>query len=484
MVEQTQKSKIPAKRDLAPRDKYQKYLENLENKDLYERVKILGEAYAAGAKAFEEDPKAAEEMKKLNTLIFIAAQEEHGRTGSRKSVVDYRKGVSVDEQELSAVRQMYVQGRAWSLDYFETIYQRLGTAFDAYYFESQVGEYGMTLVKKHLTDGIFEESDAAVVYRGEKKGMHTRVFVNSLGLPTYEAKELGLAPVKYADWPYDLSLIVTGNEINEYFRVVMAALTEINPDLAKKSRHIGHGMVRGPDGSKLSSRQGNILTGDSLIDEVKSRIYDFLHKSDRKYTKRHQEQIAEKAAVAAVKYSLLRVALPSDIAFDIGKSISFEGDSGPYIQYTYARARSVMRKAMEAGISNDVLRITDDENSHNTKYEPHNAFSFNPEEREVARLILYFPDIAMDAAESFAPNRVANYLFQLAQAFNLFYAKHQILGDRNIVLSSTEVKRNQNHNTKYETHNTISFRLALTNATAHVLKNGLYLLGIDVLEEM
>jgi arginyl-tRNA synthetase len=469
---------LPAKRDLAPRDKspfdnpsiklrtsaqgrqisnlklddVKKSLEKLEKLSLPERVKILGEGYAAGSKAFEDDPKAAEEMKKLNTLIFIAAQEEHAGTGSEKSVVDYRKGVSIDEQELSVVRKLYLQGRTWSLDYFETIYKRLGTVFNAYYFESQVGEYGMTLVKKHLADGVFEHSDGAIVYRGEKKGLHTRVFVNSFGLPTYEAKELGLAPLKQKDWPHNLSLIVTGKEINEYFRVVIAALSDINPDLAGKTKHVGHGMVRGPDGNKLSSREGNVLTGDSLIDEAKKRIYDYLQQSDRNYNKKYQEEVAEKAAIAAIKYSLLRVALPGDIAFDIEKSITFEGDSGPYLQYTYARARSVIRKAQDAGITYYVLRM--------------HTSSLYPEEREVARLILYFPDIVSEAAVNLAPNKLANYLFNLAQSFNLFYAKHPIIGSNK------------------DEQSTSVFRLSLTQATAYVLRNGLSLLGINVLEKM
>jgi arginyl-tRNA synthetase len=276
--------------------------------------------------------------------------------------------------------------------------------------------------------------------------------VNSFGLPTYEAKELGLAPLKQKDWPHNLSLIVTGKEINEYFRVVIAALSDINPDLAGKTKHVGHGMVRGPDGNKLSSREGNVLTGDSLIDEAKKRIYDYLQQSDRNYNKKYQEEVAEKAAIAAIKYSLLRVALPGDIAFDIEKSITFEGDSGPYLQYTYARARSVIRKAQDAGITYYVLRM--------------HTSSLYPEEREVARLILYFPDIVSEAAVNLAPNKLANYLFNLAQSFNLFYAKHPIIGSNK------------------DEQSTSVFRLSLTQATAYVLRNGLSLLGINVLEKM
>lgn len=457
-------------------------LEQLEKLPLKERMMVLGKAYAAGTKAFEEDPKAAEEIKSLNTLIFIAAQDVLAADARWKPVVDYRGGQSIDDTEFAIVRELYAKSREWSLAYFQTIYERLGTAFDTYYFESQVGEYGLELVRKHVRDGVFEESEGAIVYRGEKKAppvggqaLHTRVFVNSLGLPTYEAKELGLAPLKYKDWPYDISLIVTGNEINEYFRVVVAALSEIQPELAEKTKHIGHGMVRGPDGKKLSSREGNALTGDMLIDEVKKRIYDFLQESDRNYTKKYQDEVAEKAAIAAIKYSLLRVALPSDMAFDMEKSISFEGDSGPYLQYAYARAKSVLGKAQKAEIrkqkSGSVKKVAPD------------SVSLNPEERAVARLILYYPDIVSEAAAILAPNKLANYLFNLAQSFNLFYAKHTILGSDK--RQETGDKRDKDRSGGPSVPSSISrFRLALTAATATVLRNGLYLLGINVLEEM
>jgi len=115
------------------------------------------------------------------------------------------------------IEEMYTKGRQWTLDYFETIYERLGTKFWHYYFESEAGPIGLDLVKEYLGKGIFKESEGAVIFPGEEHGLHTRVFINSLGLPTYEAKELGLAPTKYKDYEYDRSIIITGNEINELF---------------------------------------------------------------------------------------------------------------------------------------------------------------------------------------------------------------------------------------------------------------------------
>lgn len=443
-----------------------------KSKSLGEQIKLLANAYASGATAFEEDSLAANEMKDLNRLIFIAAQELMAEKGFQP-MVDYRQNASIDKAKLAKVKDLYDFGRTASLAYFESIYKRLGTKFDGYYFESRVGEVGVKIVRDHVSDGIFEESGGAIVFRGEKSGLHTRVFINSLGLPTYEAKELGLAPSKYEDFPYDRSIIVTGKEINEYFKVLIAALSAVNPELGKKTIHIGHGMVKLPEG-KMSSRTGKVLTGEWLLEEVKKEIYNILQKSETKYDKEQQNLIVEKAAVAAVKYSLLKVSLPSDISFDLGKSVSFEGDSGPYLQYTYARCESVLRKAK------DWPQVTSDKQNKDKS-----DLSLNSEELAVTRLLFHFPEVVADAAKNLTPNTLCGYLFKLAQTFNLFYAKHSILGSdkRQVIRDKQENDKNQKH-VSASGLSLIAYRLSLTAATAQVLKNGLYLLGIEVLEQM
>ena len=422
----------------------EKKLESLAHEPLADRAKFMGQAYVVGARAFEEDPTAAESMKALNRLGFIAAQAMWVKEKGITPIINYRNDTEIVEAELQKVSTLYVRGRAWSLEYFETIYRRLGTIFEGYYFESFVGELGAKLVRDHVADGVFEQSDGAIIYRGEKKGLHTRVFINKLGLPTYEAKELGLAPTKQSEWPYDRSIIVTGNEINEYFKVLLAALSEISPELAIKTKHMGHGMVRKSDGSKMSSRSGVVLTGEGLLDEVKESVYTLLDKSTSKYTADERENIAERAAVAAVKCSLLRVSLPSDVAFDISTSVSFEGDSGPYLLYTYARCQSVLRKS---GSSPQDLKSV--------------STTMNQEEKSIARMISFYPEIVASVATDLTPNVLCTYLFELAQLFNAFYAKHQILEGESKDL-----------------------RLLLTTATAQVLQNGLGLLGIETVERM
>ena len=200
-------------------------LKELAKKDLSVRMKFLGQSYAKGNQAYETG-NAKEDIESLNAKIFALDKE---------------------------IKELYQQGRKWSLEYFEQIYKRLGTKFDYYYFESEVGKVGEKLVEEGMKKGIFEKSQGAVIFPGEKYGLHSRVFITSQGLPTYEAKELGLAPTKYKDFKYDLSLIITGNEIIDYFKVLLAALKEINPELGRKTKHLSHGMVRLPEG-KMSSR--------------------------------------------------------------------------------------------------------------------------------------------------------------------------------------------------------------------------------------
>jgi arginyl-tRNA synthetase len=390
------------------------------------RVKaaILGQAYSRGATNYETSETAKQEIININKQVY---------------------------RDDPSIREEWAFGRQISLDYFDLVYKRVGTIFSRFYFESEVAPKGMQIVLEHIEDGIFERSDGAIIYRGEKAGLHTRVFVSKEQYATYEAKDLALAPLKYTEYQYDLSIIMTGNEQSPYFSVMFAALKEIDPVLAGKTRHIPFGMVNLSTG-KMSSRTGHILTAEWLLDEAKKKINIILSKNASKYTESETKEIAEKAAVSAVKYAMLRVGAASDIAFDIDTSISFDGDSGPYLQYTYARCKSVLRKSKN--VSTLEIRLSN--------------VDLNPEERALAMKIIQFDDVVADAAVNFAPNTLCTYLFELAQSFNTFYAKHSILGELSAVSSQPSAYH----------------RLALTAATAQVLKDGLYLLGIETVERM
>lgn len=395
-------------------------LDNIEKKDLSEKAKFMGESYTLGVQEFEKNKIAKEEIIELNKKIY--------------------------HQSDSKINDLYNRAKNWSLDYFEHIYQRLGTNFDDYYFESEAGKVGLDLVKKYLKKGIFEKSQGAIVFNGEKYGLHTRVFINSLGLPTYEAKDLGLAITKYKKFPYDLSVIVVGTEVKEYFKVVLKALEQINPLLRKKTVNIFTGMVNLTEG-KMSSRLGNIVTFESLIDKVSKKAWQKIQKTNKqsKVLPNQKSLISEKIGMAAIKYFLLKNSLGTNFKFDINESVNLDGNSGPYLLYTYVRCQSVLKK----------------EQFNNITIKKYN--NFEKDELNLIRKIYQFPEIVLKSAEQFSPNFIATYLYELASQFNLFYQKNPILK------AEKEIKE---------------LRLLITKATANTIKKGLKLLGIKTVEQM
>jgi len=378
-------------------------------------VKEVASDYARGSKRYEIDDIFKKRVIEVNKLIY--------------------------NKEENLINKIYQLGRQLALDYFETIYKTLGTQFDFYFFESTTGEFGKALVHKHPE--VFEKSEGAIVFRGEKRDrtLHTRVFINKEGLPTYEAKELGLAKIKHDIYPYDNSIVITGNEINDYFRVLLCAMKEIFPDLAQKTQHVPHGMLRLPTG-KMSSRTGDVITAESLIDETKKRILEKIEENDRNIE--NKEELALQVAVAAIKYSILKQAPGKDIIFDFEKSISFDGDSGPYIQYAFARTQSILKKARDADIKAD-------------------DFATNLPINELMQKLYRFSEVVERSGKELVSHYIVTYLTEIASLFNRFYAEEQIV-DATDPLSGAKV--------------------ALTAATGEVLRNGLKLLGISAPEKM
>ncbi len=419
-------------------------IQNSKLKTVQEKVEFLGKAYAAGSEAYEEDEKAKAVIIDLNAKVYASAQGFHRENGVDTGSFDYLSLVSGSKKDIDAVFELWKETRQWSLDYFETIYKRLGSHFDRYYFESECLA-GVDRAREAVKKGILAQSEGAIIFDGKPYGLDTRVFVNSLGLPTYEAKELLLAEKEFVEFgKLDRVIHVVGPEQGSFFQVTFK-VEELLGLQKDQQYHLAYGWVRLKQG-KMSSRLGNVVLGEWLIDSLKQKIYNILEKSHSKYSKDDKDLIADKAAVAAVKYSFLRVSTNQEIAFDLDESINFEGDSGPYLLYTYARCKSVLRKAGDQSYQLSAI-----------------SYQLNSEERAVCRLITHFPDVVADSAANLAPSTLCKYLFELAQAFNLFYAKHTIL----------EAVSHQS-----------AFRLAMTAAVSQVLKNGLHLLGIATIERM
>lgn len=372
-------------------------------------VAAIGKAYVEGAKAYEEDPEAKREIDEINRKVYDHSDGE--------------------------IDSLYTAGREATLAHFEALYKILGTKFDYYFFESTTAQKGLALVRAN--PNVFAESDGATVYKGEKVGLHTRVFITSLGLPTYETKELGLAKLKEETWSADSSITVTANEQAGYFTVVLAAMKEVMPEIAAKIRHITHGMMRFAEG-KMSSRTGNVITGESLINELAEVAKERAKESRAE----DHAALAQNVAVAAIKYQILKQSSGKDIIFDRDRALSLEGDSGPYLQYTHARAHQILEKAKADG----VVPAVD------------SALAGS----DLSRLLRRFPDVVEKAADLLEPHIVTTYLVELAAAFNHWYAQEQILDG-----------------TPAAAH-----KVALTAAFARTMKNGLWILGIPAPEKM
>lgn len=376
----------------------------------------LMSAYAEGHKAYSEDEGAKAEIIEVNKKIYDKSDD--------------------------LINNIYEDGRRKSLLYFEVMYKILGTKFDHYFFESEVADFGKETVEKNIGI-VFEKSEGAIVFKGENydSKLHTRVFVNKEGLPTYEAKELGLAKLKYDTYPYDVSIVITGNEINEYFKVLLKAMSLVFPELASKTIHISHGMLKLPEG-KMSSRTGNVITAESLITKVTETVLEKM--KDSEITGNDKQVVAEVVALGAIKYTILRSGIGGDIIFDFDKSISFEGDSGPYLQYATVRAHSILKK------SHNIVPVS--------KHIPENWETTNLE-----RMLERFETIVERAGLEYAPHYITTYLTELAGEFNSFYASHKIID---------------------ETDKSSGYRLGITEAFVQVMTNGLNLLGINIPERM
>ncbi|MFO0703267.1 MAG: arginine--tRNA ligase [Patescibacteria group bacterium] len=449
MTKEIPSSKFPASpagRQI-PSSNSEERLKEFSNKTLQERVSWLGACYAFGATAYKEDENAKKEIQILNAQIFLAAQKMHLKSKPDfKPIVNYRSLFDKEIIPQDIVELYYETGRAWTLEYFETIYQKLGTKFEDYYFESEVGEYGYKTVKEHIADGVFEESNGAIVFPGDKHNLHTRVLINSLGLPTYEAKELGLNPKKYADWPFDKSIIVTANEIDEYFKVLLKAMSFVAPVVATKTKHISHGVVRLPEG-KMSSRTGKILSGEWLINEAKSKLSKIVAENSR-IEEGEKENTLDKLAVASIKYALLKSSVGRDVVFDFEESLSFEGNSGPYLLYTIVRCGGILEKS-ELKMGSD-YKIEYPANIENL-------------DLSLLRNLAKFDEILLQASDKLSPHILCNYLYSLAKEFSAYYEKV------NILKSEGDLK---------------NFRLYLVSKVKEFLTEGVNTLGFKEVERM
>jgi len=383
--------------------------EKLKAIPVADRPAWLGERYVAGNNAYEDDEQAKAEIIEVNKRVYqLHADNDHD----------------------SAFAHIYWTVRQWSYDYFATLYEQLKVRpFDRYIPESEVAALGMDTVREQLKNGVYQESDGAVVFKGEEHGLHTRVFINSEGLPTYEAKDVGLLHRKWEDYHFDMSLVITANEQAQYYEVMLKSVEQFNPEPVQKSRHLTHGVVKLQGGVKMSSRKGNVVTALEILDAA--------HEAGRKSEAEHSED----SILAAVKYAFAKNRIGGDIIYDPEESVALEGNSGPYVQYAHARARSILQKAgKEAGMLEG---------------------DFDEAERSLLRKLGEYHEVVDRSVAELMPHHICTYLYELAQSFNRFYEHSRVIGDPREGL-----------------------RLALVQKYANTLKDGLQLLNIPAPERM
>ncbi len=377
-------------------------------------IAVLGSAYVEGTERYEKDESIKDRVKEIADNLYA----------------------NKDSAELKVFKKC----EEFNIKYFESITSKLGSHFDSYIFESEAGVVGKEIVDKY-TPSIFTKSEGAVVYIPDeaKKNLNTAVFINSQGNPTYEAKDLGLLKLKYERVNPDISVFVTDHEQIPHFDVVLDAAEKINKEWSEKSIHIPHGRMSFK-GQKMSSRLGNVPLVSDMLDVITTEVSERTKDRVSSGVKVDPESIA----IAAIKFTILRTKPGQNINFDPESSLSFEGDSGPYLQYTHARIESLIEKGSELGI-NPVCK--DDEEVSN-----------------LGKYLYYFPEIVEHSILEYAPQYIVTYLLEVARAFNSFYGDNKIIDE--------------------EDKETSAHRLALARATQIIIKNGLHLLGIIAPEKM
>lgn len=371
-------------------------------------IEDIARCYVEGTAAYEDDGAAKQEITQLNKEIYeINANNRHD----------------------SDLAKLYWQGRELSYQYFDDFYDSIGVKFDKYYPESTVADLGLKTVEEQLEKGVYKISNGAVIFDGEEYGLHVRVFVNQEGVPTYEAKDVGLIFTKWQDYHFDKSVVITGSEQLEYMKVVLKSVEQYAPELVEKTNHLTHGLVKLPGNVKMSSRKGNFLKAVDVLMMVRDELKNAYNSTD------------ETVSLAAAKYAFLKYKMGGDIIFDPKESVKMTGNSGPYLLYSCVRAKKILSNCKNNQVIGD--------------------YQYNIYERNLSKKLLEYKHILSDAVIEMMPHKVANYLYELAQEFSRFYENCPVVG-------ATEE----------------SERAKLTKVYLDTMTHGLGILGINIPEEM
>jgi len=387
------------------------------------------------------------EYKKQVKGMEAAGKPRKEAEGKAPIMLEAREMLLKWEADDPEVRALWEKMNGWVYEGFQKTYDRMGVSFDRMYYESETYKMGRDIVLKGLKDGILEqEEDGSVWADLEDRKLDRKLLLRSDGTSVYMTQDVGTAQQRFAEFPIEEHIYIVGNEQNYHFQVLSVVLDKLGYTWADKLYHLSYGMVELPEG-KMKSREGTVVDADDLMDEMISTaksMSDELGKLSE-YNEEEKQNIYRQIGLGALKYFILKVDPKKNMLFDPKESIDFNGNTGPFIQYTYARIRSVLRNVSDAEVVFPQI-------------------SLNEKEIDVIRLIHEFPEVVKTAADEHNPSVIANFMYDVAKEFNQFYHDHSILNA--------------------DDADTRTFRISMSKLIGDMIEKGMGLLGIEVPERM
>lgn len=398
---------------------------------------LIGDFYVAFDKHYKE------ELQQLMDGGMTKEEAEANSTLMKEARTMLKKWEDGDEE----VRSLWRTMNEWVYAGFDETYARMGVSFDKIYYESNTYLEGKEKVLEGLEKGIFYRKDDNSVWADlTADGLDQKLLLRTDGTSVYMTQDIGTAKLRFQDYPIDQMIYVVGNEQNYHFQVLSLLLDKLGFSWGKDLIHFSYGMVELPNG-KMKSREGTVVDADELMDEMITTARKMSEGRLKGVPEEEMDDVYRIIGLGALKYFILKVDPRKNMLFNPQESIDFNGNTGPFVQYTYARIRSVLRKSDKADAATDI-----------TAYEP------NEKEIEIIQRIADFPSVVSEAGRTYSPALIANYVFELAKGYNQFYHDYSILKEENGVARA--------------------FRLHLSRTVADIIRRGFSLLGVEVPERM
>ena len=402
---------------------------------------FVGKYYVEFEKAYKKELR---ELTAMGMTEEEAAEKSTMMAGARELL---RKWEGGDKETVDLWKKM----NSWVYKGFNSTYKALGVDFDKIYYESDTYKLGRDIVKEGLDKGIFyRKKDGSVWVNLSSDKLDEKLLLRADGTAVYMTQDLGTAVERYNDYKFDQQYYVVGNEQNYHFQVLKLVLSKLGYEWADGIHHFSYGMVNLPEG-KMKSREGKVVDADDLIDTMFITAREMSEELGKlhDYTAEEKENIYRKIGLGALKYFILKVDPRKNMLFNPRESIDFNGNTGPFVQYTYARIKSVLRKAKDYDYSVDIKS---------------GDLELNEKESGLVKLLRRFEPVVLESAETLNPSLIANYAYELAREFNQFYHDYSILGEKDLSVRS--------------------FRIGLSEYTGKIINESMELLGIDLPERM